>query len=743
MTVIIANLLDDGDAGALGSLASAGVAVAAVAFTQSHKLAIAPAGVATVTGDLYVSNTFPKQIETVGSSFAQAFFTHERRLGDLATAGAAAIDPVFLRQNSEPNRFLVAAAAGVGEALIDTKREVTTVLQIQTAGTVTADFAVLPANFGELAIFLDLLPTPTAGVQHLSARLLVNGDELPIKAFRYNAPAAGSGDEIDLELSRPDLSQIADGDAFEMQIGLKASGVASPAWLTLIDGVFGASNYSISYAEDSLRISAVAAFADRLNRAPRLSFILFDPAQTGVISVDTSDLLRDTLGNVYGVDMETVDNMTLHDVLDRAFVTGCGFSAVRTNIPAFPVARVDFSALSTYRDAIAGALGPFEPVFFDLDGELWIIDVTAALPAAFTPRALYPARYQTLERTAARIALDGLILRYTEPSETDLVYTVTAEADESESGSGENYQKTTTTRTIRNYASADAPATIVKKVVTREVIATFNADDDLIAETTADYTLDTFGNVTQQRTRKRALVPELSAPYTVTLDEIRDEIVRFTYRYSGRRPTLYKRVTQVTGLIAVDAENTYLDDPFKQEFGDAHRAGNLADGMTTETGPIKTIFETFEPIGNGQTKLVSHTIDFLRKTSLRSESETVSGQSEQPAQKSRSLLVWREGIDLNDTNGKRIEDLAVGIVPLRYAIPLARRRLARAQAIKAEAGARFLGYDPAVRRGALFRLYGRSGASLGDHLVAGFSVTGEALGTAGASIATAIQTIEL
>lgn len=765
MSIILANLLveDAGDlgvlssagvatvagafslaeAGNLGTLASAGEAIATGNFNQDHKFVFTLAGVATVAGDPAVSNTFAKGIEIVGQAYATILLTHERVIGTLASAGVATAEDVFLRANDEPNRFLTISTAGVGEALVDTKREVTTVAQSAGVATVSATFGVVPADFGELAIFLDLLPAQSAGVRHFDARLLVNGLNIPIRSFRYNAPASGSGDGLEVELSKPDLAQIDDGDTFEMQIGLKASGDGAPTWITLIEGVFGSRNYSISYAEDTLRISAVASFADKLRQAPRSSFILYDPAQAGDITIDETDLLRDTLGNVYGVDFEPAGNLTLHDVFDRAFVTGCGFSAVLTNIPAFPVARVDFSTLSTYQDAVAGLIGPFEPVFFDLDGALWIIDVTAGLPSSLTPRPLQPARYQTLETSATKAPVDGLVLRYTEPNEPDLSFAVVTETDETETGSGDNYQKTVTTRTVRNYSRSDAPTAIVKRVLSREVIATYNADNDLIAETTADFTLDAFGNITQQRTRKRALIPELSAPYTATLDEIRDEIVTLTYRYTGRRPTLYKRVTQVTGLIAVDEENTYLDEPFKQEFGDAHRAGNLAEGMTTETGPIKTVFETFEPIGNGQTKLVSHTIDFLRKTSLRSESETVSGQAEQTAQKSRSLLVWRDGIDLNDATGKRVEDFAVGVVPLRYALPLARRRLARALAVKGEASAQFLGYDPAVRRGALFRIYGRSGASLGDHLVVGVSVAGDNLGTAETSLSTAIQTIEI
>jgi hypothetical protein len=198
-------------------------------------------------------------------------------------------------------------------------------------------------------------------------------------------------------------------------------------------------------------------------------------------------------------------------------------------------------------------------------------------------------------------------------------------------------------------------------------------------------------------------------------------------------------------LIAIDASNQYFEADFKQDFLEAHKTGNLAAEMTTEFGLIKTVTETLTPLGNNQFVVRTQTIDHLRGAVTRSESEPRTGDASLNGigGKQKQLRIWAEGVTQATRSGKPIESFNVGELPLKFAKPLAERRLAARNARKASGTIQIAGFDESVERGVFFRVLDPQSNSRGVFLAEGYSVQGTNLGTPDQRVTTSIEVAQI
>jgi hypothetical protein len=187
-----------------------------------------------------------------------------------------------------------------------------------------------------------------------------------------------------------------------------------------------------------------------------------------------------------------------------------------------------------------------------------------------------------------------------------------------------------------------------------------------------------------------------------------------------------RQVTQTRGLIATDAENPYFGADFKQDFLEAHKAGNLNVDMTSSFGAIKTVTESLLTLGGGQVQIKVNTVDHVRGTTVNSISEIKTGDVGLNASvpKQRKLVVWREGVDLTAKRGARLAAFNAGDLPFRFALPLVERKLARETDQPDNASIEILGFDESCERGVFFAVEGRGGADLGIYLTEGLNVSG-------------------
>lgn len=197
-------------------------------------------------------------------------------------------------------------------------------------------------------------------------------------------------------------------------------------------------------------------------------------------------------------------------------------------------------------------------------------------------------------------------------------------------------------------------------------------------------------------------------------------------------------VTYEKKLIAIDAENKYLEADFTQDLQEADKAGNIADGMTSAFVPTKTKIESFHSRRNGQIEREITVIDHLRGTVPEDEADTQTGDISLNGELSeaRSIVVLRSGVTIANKRNP-IEVLPIGPMPLQFGKSLAARKLAQQFEDLFDAQTEVPGFEETLDRGVYFSLPDRNG-SLGNFLTEGFTVTGDSGG-----IRTAIESTKV
>lgn len=634
----------------------------------------------------------------------------------------------FLRNGSEPNVFLEATSAidFVGDAAAEIVQTIVAVASMNFTGE--AALNVLEAESASCLFQVQIVPAASSsGYQKYLPRFSADGEEILIKSFRLEFPNNTIGAKLDVELAEA-ASELSNSAIFKFEIKIGA------VWHTLLDtGALERESFSTAVQGDNLRIDVSSPIADKLNLAPRAPRIYFDPAKTSV-DLSESDVLKDESGNSYPIAKTSVGGLSLYYLLQKVFVEGCGFSSYQTNIPDYKIARADFSPDASFLQSVSGFLGMFEPVFFEQGNILYIIDTSNALPAGFTPRSLTASRFTNFSSNAQKRSLvDGFIVNFS-ASEGEYFTTRLETSEEASGNFGEpGYTRTDIEKTIREYRSFQNPNVVLRSEVQSERRETYDWQLNKIGDVTETRSFNAQGRIGEIRKTVDALVPDLSNSGTPALLNVRSEVVTFSYKPNPKNPREIlqdKIITQIRGLIAVDSENQYFDEDFKQDLLEAHKAGNLTANMTSEFGAIRTITETLEFDSTGQTSIRIQTIDHVRGFKSEEVSDVRGGAgSFSQYQQNRRVIVFRDGANASAAAGARLENFSAGELPSRHAIALAKRRLNRQSSNNKEASIEVIGVDLSIRRGASLRILNRNAQSLGNFLCGGYVITGSDLGT--------------
>lgn len=642
-------------------------------------------------------------------------------------SGAASEVSCFLRTGNEPNQFLNLEAAGASiVSPLDLARE--QIIYFKIEGKSNAQIG----NALELIQPAPILNEIQAGAfqsKRYKAQLLINNLEVRFKSFRFEKPKNYAGAALNIELSKPLLSQIPSDCIIKFQIGKWNSLTSEFDYYTLIDsGEIDSRNYSLRFLSDSLSFTSLEKITDKFKLCPRRNLIVYDALKTEV-NLNDSEKLFDTDGFEVLTVLRNKAVLSLYDLLNVAFVEGCGFDAVETNIPNYEITRCDFSINTSYYETVKPYIGLYKAEFFTVGNVLWALDKTQVIPADFSPRAI-PASVSFDLSKPAKEKIDGYELRFAEGSTGTYYQTRTQTPLPVTSGDygSDSFMQTETVRVWRDWYDFDNPNVILKSELQSEVRRVYRKTGvNLVGRTTENHTFDALGRRTQSKRTIEANVPDLSGG--TTFATVRDETRNYFYKtdpFSPRKNILSRTVTSISGMIAVDAENKYFDEDFKQDFTEAHKAGNLAEGMTSEDGAIKTIIEDYEPLGNGQVAVHISGVDHVRDTPLEPFSEIRAGDISLNAQtpRSRRVVVWRTGVDKTAASGNPIPPLSVGEVPLKFARPLAERFLKMNEDQPDAATNAVAGFDESLDRGTFFSVPGRNGDVFGAFLCEGFSIAG-------------------
>ncbi len=600
--------------------------------------------------------------------------------------------------------------------------------------------------------FVPRNPTPIAttiaagafGSKIYASRLFINDVETPFLSATINAPRKSLGKSLEINLAKADLAELPEGATFRFEIGVKISG--SYVWTEILDeGTLFGKNYSVSFERDSLSFSTVEPLSDKLAKSPKNNLIVFDGNRQTVTTEEIERLYTNT-NEFITTAARDLRALTLYKLLDIAFVEGCGFASVKTNLPNYLVARCDFSVTQNYTDAIAPLIGVFEPEIFAVGNVLWILDTTAAIPTGFTPETLQANRYSGFNQSIQNPfeGADGIILQYLTPTGS---FYQDRELDPVIETSGEygtaGYTEITSTKTLREWKDLSNPLIILRVEVKSEIRET-RIDSVLVGRETREHTFDKLGRATGYTKTLEARMPDVDNSNLPSLLQTRSETQIINYKTNpfASRQTYQSRIeTRVSALMAIDSENTALDangddSAYRQDYEKVFEAGNLKTGMTSEFNVIEVQATQFIPRRNGQIEVREERFDALRGKTKPSRTESRSGDiSVQSRERQQTLVIFKDGITQATRTG-RLETLNAGELPRFFAEPLAVRKLAEGE--KSSGQIEVSGFEPSLERGILFDLRDRNNETFGNFLTSGFRVIIQP-----ASIKTTIDAIKI
>lgn len=602
---------------------------------------------------------------------------------------------------------------------------------------------------GDLSLAADALPDVLLVLKHpetlaetlaansftnaIVGRLSANNVVMPFwKRATLTAPKDSLGASFSVDLAKADLSFLPSDANWKFEVGVWNASTEIYDYHTVFDSAkLSSRNLSRGWSggpQDSLSFSTLIDINDKFALAPRKNIICYDVNKTSV-DISKVEKLYDSGGDLIVNNVRSFNGLSLNRALNIAFVEGCGFSSVETDLDNYPLTRVDFNISTTYKDSVAPFIGNYKPIFTVLPGNvLQIKDGTRGLPVDFEPAEIKADYYSGIGlQKKPRPASDGFVVQYQSSGDyaTYLIRVAPSVITETGNIFDANYTKQTITETYVDFYDLYYPEQITKtNLIKRETVIT-DSIGFAISEQTEEITVDKTGKTLKSvKTEKATLMPDNS------FKTLRSETQNYEYQndITNSRSVILKSIkTTIKAIVATDSDNQYFGSDFRQEYSEAHRAGNLSEDLSYSAfpEPVKTITKIFDQIGNGQIRVTETLIDILRDNfPVVTVSETTNGDISinDAFSKARQMVVFRDGASKTG-NGKPLGSISLGEIPAFFGYPLTQRLLENEDLQLDEGSATIAAYSPDLQRGLIVSAIDRDGTNLGKFLVAGFSWT--------------------
>lgn len=646
------------------------------------------------------------------------------------------------RLDSEPNVTGTAAAttttsAAATSLLVNTGNGG---MAATSTSASAASFVKVQEEFG-FTIFVDVLDSAVSlngQRRRETRRLLANGVEVPIRSYNYNDKAGEIGRSLSVTLARAYLALLPNNAVWEFQAGIwNGTGYS---WLSLLEnGKMAGRNRSLSKNDDltpsdMVEIQIRDGLAEKVTAAPNRPIILYNPDLTEQAPLtDTQNALQDINGAPILPIVEAVAGLDLRTVLNRAYVAGCGFSSVVTNLPNFPVARVEFTLENGYDGGVRNLLALFEPIFDVQNNVLWIIDSDASIPVGTTPADLGINKFVSLnEQIEPKVLYDAMIVSYAErgagaDGEFSTERTETPPSQSANFGTPA-YTRTDFVNRFRDFRNVDNPSVVTRSILIEAKKTTYGNGGAVISEEIQRDTYDALARKTGHTRVIKGQVPNL--PFrTTSLQTVRSETETIAYapnpfeagEFVQSSVTIFEE-----GLVLIDAENIdpLTDEPQRIPFADA-RVNFLIvpdSTQTFQTLPIRTVKKQLNALSNGQVNIASEVINHLTNTTERSYSEPVPGSAS--LGRADKLNQKRVRITTGTNQTRKSASFDGGDLPRTIAVLLGRRNLARLNSPPRTGSVVLPLADFTLRKGVARRLYDRAGA-IGNFRIVGLSESGQ------------------
>jgi hypothetical protein len=616
----------------------------------------------------------------------------------------------------------------------------------QASAFQTTEIDTLP--FGDaLDLFLQILPAASASpVQKHSAR--ISADTVPLAFTDYEFALNEGRIGATLTVTCSDMSQralVASASAFkyERYIG----GV----WETRLDTAsLQSRDFAVAWGDSGPADTfSFTIYDNRFELAPTQARVIYDPARLQMDAADF-EVKKDTEGNEYTTELETMASLSLHKLFQRVFVDELGFTAYRTNLPDFQIRRVDFPLTSNWISPLSEKIGMFEPLIFAVGTEVWIEDGTLVLTDGLPdPPALTVANYERLQVSAERAVLDGYEVDYiaNENEFDDTLVRIETPPDEIVGTFGEDDYTRTAIQIYYLDFYKDG------QVVREQYEATFKQIYGVNPWTGVSMQVGAFeeqisynsqGEQTGSTVIEKELVPNYSgSAWTFSLDEVSRKENGYTYAghpYKQDSRILKRQTSTQTGKVVVDEDNpVFGDQPFKLAFRDALRGGNITESTTIEDSPVYSFEENFTVETRDRVRVRGKKRDLLKGVTPTEYDEPRTGDISIDGSTTETKPVIVLPSDGYALTGKPLRSKSINELPLEYGIPLVRRDLNRLQNKPYSFNCEIQGLVAGMRQGATRTLYARGGEALGVMLVEGFRESGSGLGTPDRKFTTVIS----
>lgn len=627
------------------------------------------------------------------------------------------------------------------------------ILQQSEVPTVASDEEVL------FEFLVDAFPSSSPAQQRSQAvRFSVDAVEIPIKSFSFDEGEQDIAATLEVELPRhADRSLITRDSVFKFETS--EAGV----WTTRIDtGRLQRSDYQLSGSGadigDTFKLTAKSLIEARLETSPLNTVVLYDPAK---LTVNESEFIG--IADIDGVDnpvtIVSTAGLSTHSLFDYA-ADICGFAGVVTNIPDFPLRRIDFTPGDPYFDTINGVIGLFEPQF-DIDSSDNLViregtnDVLATVSAA---KELTVDYVSALSDSRDIVRFKGTLLTYQEQG-TGWDYMIPDVIPKTTwfRGIVGQYPMTQTETVVNKYYRRSFPNTPVftRVVAQRKWV---RQPFQQIAATAEIVNYNDTGLITSRERREfgwsqapdswvtfcagipgPGYDPSFESSETaymsagddtfsfglVLTKTSREAKTYLAHPYKSDEVYCSTSDIEERGLITRDSTNQQLGADFDQSLQVGLMAGNLVAGLGSYWGRTGGHSEAQSPAQNRQLAIRTSQENSLNADgeSFLSDDYTDDRTGDIGISINKAIQKQAYVFDEGDPAAKRIQKLNGGEAPLSILRPLA-TRLNRRQYYPGRHALKVPGMDWSLVKGRAVNPKDRQGASFGTYRITGRNISG-------------------
>ncbi len=476
--------------------------------------------------------------------------------------------------------------------------------------------------------------------------------------------------------------------------------------------------------KDKIDITVISKGEGKLAKTSHNGLIIYDSNSTSIADLALIPK-RDTDGNFYIPEVIAVPGLKLSNLFEEVFITKCGFSYYHTDLPEhnYPVERYEVKMGERFYDGLKPYIGPFFPaVTMTEDDGIWVTDTTLVQPTGFpSARRITLDRPESEKFTTKRQFVNALNLNYTGLQNNYDYTTFKFEYPITVNGA----TRTETERITIEFRKITSPTTnvVVREAVNIENLRTFL--NDVEVDSTSDaYEFDEKGRFAHRRKTTQKKLPPISdvsmASFLQNVLVETDELIYEPHPFKPLADFISRRTYRSEGYVTSNSVNPRPDgNAFKMDYATSHRSGNVTTDDVFAWEDIKTREELSDPQRDGTTKTRAREVDEV--TGLVTYDDVQSRVGEVAISGAHTsndtILVFPKGTIVRNTD--YIEEFNAGPVPLKYAIPLARRRLVQLQSDEGTVEVPIFGFDPSLKKGLLIECVDRDDVSLGNYVVTG------------------------